>query len=418
MTGGVTLTVERDENVPEALWLDNGILRMGFLPAAGGRLLSVRLHGQETLWRDESLLDDRLRPRPGHLVAPHDGDMDAWINYGGDKTWPAPQGWSGPREWAGPPDPVLDSGPYAWETETHQDGAVTVVMRSRPDPRTGLRLERRFTLRPRQSAYQVSLSAENASTTPVRWALWNVTQRRAGTPGDGGVWIGVAADRDPEPVELVTGTAAPAYRAVRADVVHLAHQDVVGKLGFPTAAGWLAHVASGTASTQVFPVDGEASYPDGGSRAEVWMEYPLDEPLEHLGGLRPRHRIVEIEVLGPLTELEPGKRASLEFRCGAAAGTSPVREVAEAGHWGPARHLPGGRLTVDFYAYVSGLLVPGPAAAPLTRVTAGQVIHLELDVSRAGTPLMVVPDEPAGTASAETYAAGTVPRPEPGEGQP
>ena len=35
-----------------------------------------------------------------------------WKNYGGAKTWPAPQGWDGAGQWPGPPDPVLDSGRY------------------------------------------------------------------------------------------------------------------------------------------------------------------------------------------------------------------------------------------------------------------------------------------------------------------
>ena len=43
----------------------------------------------------------------------HAGDGDDsfnWKNYGGAKTWPAPQGWDGEGQWPGPPDPVLDSG--------------------------------------------------------------------------------------------------------------------------------------------------------------------------------------------------------------------------------------------------------------------------------------------------------------------
>ena len=40
-----------------------------------------------------------------------DGSIAAWKNYGGGKTWPAPQGWDRPDQWHGPPDPVLDTGP-------------------------------------------------------------------------------------------------------------------------------------------------------------------------------------------------------------------------------------------------------------------------------------------------------------------
>ncbi len=125
------------------LWLDNGIVRLGFVPESGGRLLSVRVGPVELLWRNPLLLDDDLTPVGGHVLAPNDGRMGDWVNYGGDKTWPAPQGWDGPHQWAGPPDPVLDSGPYT--VDATQD---SVTLTSGDDPRTGLRLTRRFSLTP------------------------------------------------------------------------------------------------------------------------------------------------------------------------------------------------------------------------------------------------------------------------------
>lgn len=302
-----------DGSRPDVIWLENDRLRLGVVPALGGRLLSACVDGVETLWRDPALLDADLHPVGGHTPVPHDGDMSVWVNYGGDKTWPAPQGWSSPQEWAGPPDSVLDSGAYAWEGERHDDGSVGVRMTSAPDPRTGLVLERRFRLGAAESGYDLRLTATNSSARPVRWALWNVSQRAAGT-GEGGVWIDVDADAPAEPVTLVVGTAAPQWGAVGRSCIHIPHQDVVGKLGFPTASGRLTHVADGTTTTMTFAPDRAAEYPDGGSRAEVWMEHPLDAPLDHLGGLQPAHRIVEIEVLGPQRELSPGEEMTLDVR--------------------------------------------------------------------------------------------------------
>ncbi len=114
--------------------LDNGLVRLGFVPALGGRLLSVQVGGREFLWRNSSYVDAALLPVGGHVFAPNAGRMGDWVNYGGDKTWPAPQ-----DQWAGPPDPVLDSGPY---TVDQAPGAVTLT--SGLDPRTGLRITRRF----------------------------------------------------------------------------------------------------------------------------------------------------------------------------------------------------------------------------------------------------------------------------------
>jgi hypothetical protein len=316
-TPQVQARVDRGEGRPDVVWMDNGRVRLGAVPALGGRILSATYAGTETLWRNPALLDADLRPVDGHVPAPVSGRLGDWVNHGGDKTWPAPQGWSGPAEWAGPPDPVLDSGPYAWSLDDLADGGARLTMTSDDDPRTGLRLSREVTVAPDEAGYQLLLRATNTSAAPVRWALWNVVQRRSGEPGDGGVDVGVGlAGPDPESpdvVPVVAGTGIPAHVVVGPDRVRVPHQDVVGKVGFPTASGWLAHAMGGVTCTLRFEPDPGATYPDGGSRAEIWMEHPLPAPLAELGDLDPPDRIVEIEVLGPLTDLEPGAATELRI---------------------------------------------------------------------------------------------------------
>ncbi|MCP9955293.1 hypothetical protein [Actinomadura madurae] len=157
-----------------------------------------------------------------------------------------------------------------------------MALDSEHDPRTGLRLRREIRLRDGEAGYDLRVSAVNASPVPVRWAVWNVTQY----PGGGTVQVAVEPGFR-EPVELAVGTAAPAWTRPRPDTVEVPAQDTVGKLGFPHAAGRLAYSRAGHHLTMEFDVHPDAPYPDGGSRAEVWMEHPLDRPLEHLGGLAP-----------------------------------------------------------------------------------------------------------------------------------
>nr|WP_281381665.1 DUF4380 domain-containing protein [Conexibacter arvalis] len=318
-------------------------MRLGLVPALGGRLLALRHEGRELLYRNDRLIDARLHRRPAEAeLPPLDGTLGSWRNYGGDKTWPAPQGWSGPAEWAGPPDPVLDSGPYGWSCERRGE-EVVVTLRSAPDPRTGLLLERRVTLAAGASGFALELAMENASERPVRWALWNVTQVRGERDPDGGAWVGLDADAGQEAVVgLVAGTGTPRFERVAPDRAHVPDQDVVGKLGFPGACGWLAYVAGDRVLRQRWAVDRGAPHPDRGSRAEVWLEHPLDAPLDELGGLRPPDRVVECEVVGPLTELAPGARAELRIDwdvlpregwepAAEAATTAAARDGAEAG---------------------------------------------------------------------------------------
>jgi Domain of unknown function (DUF4380) len=291
-------------------WLRNESVELGFLPGVGGRLLAFRFEGRELLWRNDSLLDAGLAPVDGHVLGPNSGRMGDWVNYGGDKTWPAPQGWSGPDEWPGPPDPVLDSGPYAVAAD-----AGSVTMTSADDPRTGLRLTRRFVLMPR--GYRLTLTAVNAGSRVVRWALWNVTQL-----GPGEVLVDLRPHRTPV-VELVAGTGIPRY-SVASGQARVPRQDVVGKLGFPGTAGRARWLGDAAAVTFTFPFDPAGEYPDGGSPFEVWLEHPLPRPLAHLGDLDPPARIVECEILGPLTTLTPGASTSLTVDVTAGAIANPA----------------------------------------------------------------------------------------------
>ena len=364
------VAVDHDDSGPYALVsLDNGMLRLTAAPELGGRLLSVRHRGNEFLYRNPRLLGPDLYPVDGARLGPVEGPMSVWNNVGGDKTWPAPQGWDGPDQWAGPPDPVLDSGAYTATMATEADGTVALTLTSGDDPRTGLRVRRRLILRPGSAAYRLELTALNTSGTPRTWALWNVTQL-SGEPVEGrgaqGVYVGVAGE-GPHTVPLVRGDAAPEVAEHAPGVLRVPAQDVVGKVGFPTAVGWLANVGAGGTATQRFEVSEGAPYPDGGSRVQVWLEYPLETPLEHLGGLRPVDRVVECEALGPLTELAPGESAALAVECGFGAGTGPVAEVTRDGFWSDpprwgAREGTRRRLTGTFTAHRAGTLEYRPPA--------------------------------------------------------
>jgi hypothetical protein len=283
----------------DVYWLAADALVLGVVPNLGGRLLSMCVEGHELLWRNDTLLTDDLQPVPGHVPQPMHGTLGDWRNYGGDKTWPAPQGWSSPAEWAGPPDAVLDSGPY--DVGVHDtNGSISLTMTSAADPRTGLQLRRTLTVSD-GNGFRLRLAALNTADSPVTWSLWNVTQLAGGGTVD--VAVGPLFT---EPVALAIGTGVPTWRCTDERTVEIGPQDVVGKLGFPYATGSLRYHHCGVSVTWEFPVDDDATYPDGGSRAEVWMEHPQPAPLATLDGLDPPGRIVECEVLSPLRTLAPG----------------------------------------------------------------------------------------------------------------
>ncbi|MWV57788.1 DUF4380 domain-containing protein [Rathayibacter sp. VKM Ac-2754] len=290
-------------------------LELVFAPTCGGRLLSLVVGGHELLWQNPELVSSALTP-----VAPvaewpaGTGGMSTWANLGGSKTWPAPQGWSGPDEWAGPPDPVLDSG--AWASEwTVDESSVEVVLTSPDDPRSGLRVTRRFTIPAVGSSFGERVTFENVSATERRWAIWEVCQV-ATAPGGG-----VVVPHEGEPVELDLGSyeGAVSSSLEGRDVV-LPLGTGVAKRGYPRASGSVQYRESSGASLRLATEPAaEGEWPDGGSKVEVWLQRPTDAPIDSLEGLHPTAHLVELEVLGPLTALPPGGSCDLEIAWSASA---------------------------------------------------------------------------------------------------
>ncbi len=289
-----------------------------FLPTVGGRLVSLLANGQELLWRDLGILDENFVARRPRAQWPEvDGTFVSWVNVGGAKTWPAPQGWGGEGEWAGPPDAVIDSGVWACSLDTDlevETRRITVSLTSPDDARTGLRMSRECVIEDGAPDFVQRSTFTNVSDRTIRWSIWEVVQvdtARSAAPGAPA--ISVAVD-DAQTVDL--GSYHGSLEVVHAPGrVDLAVQDVVAKMGFPTATGMISYTAADGLGVRLdFAVDKTAEYPDGGSRAEIWMQAPLTRAIEELSGLHPRARLVELEALGPLVSLEPGESTTFETR--------------------------------------------------------------------------------------------------------
>ena len=298
-------------------------LELVFAPSRGGRLLSLVAAGRELLWRDPELVGDDLVPVvPVHLWPASDGDMSTWANVGGSKTWPAPQGWSGPDEWAGPPDPVLDSGAWTAEWVADEDSAV-VTLTSADDPRSGLRVERRFTVPATGTRFEQTATFTNVSDRPRTWSVWEVCQvGTAGGAGRAAEDAAVIVPHSATPVELDLGSweGEVVSRREGGDVV-LPVGTGVAKRGYPAADGSVSYRDdAGTILTLAATPAPTGTWPDGGSKVEVWLQRPTAAPIQELGDLHPSAHLVELEVLGPLTTLVPGESTSLEIAWSVSVG--------------------------------------------------------------------------------------------------
>lgn len=310
----------------DALRLDNGLVTAHLAPEIGGRLLQFALGAHPFLFSNRALDGRRFTPEEHQ----GDGSLLSWKNYGGDKTWPAPQGWDGAGQWPGPPDKVLDSGPYDASGDT-AEGRARVTMRSAPDARTGLCIERKLSLEAGSSQLQLDLAFENISRRAVRWSIWDVAQLDCEASGsDCRLYVPVDP-KEPRPWHILFGEENSQLQPdFRPGLFALKYQGIVGKIGLRSPGGWLAFADQRTEHVlcMQFPHEPEAEYPDGGATVECWTEMPgvpTPVPIDSPG------HILEAEVLGPLRDLQPGERTDLRITWSAARCPGPVLAVRDAG---------------------------------------------------------------------------------------
>jgi len=145
-----------------ATMLGNARLEVVVVPAIG-RIMSLGFAGareaSDPLWRHGQI---------GPALTP---DENGWINFGGDKAWPAPQAdWERMIGKGWPPPATFDATAYT----TPAAEASQFAMTSPVDPAYGLRVRR--TMRLENDLLFVDTVYEKVAGAPVRVAVWTITQ--------------------------------------------------------------------------------------------------------------------------------------------------------------------------------------------------------------------------------------------------
>ncbi len=246
-----------------------------------GRVMQLRLIGdaEGTFWENREL-DGQI----------HDSASDEWINFGGDKCWPAPQScWPRyqDREW--PPPAAFDARPVA--------AAVTergVVLTSEVDLSFGIQVVRHVEIDPQQPVMRIRTEYRKVAGAPVRVSVWTITQMR--NPERVALLLaeesrfaeGFARLLEAEPKDLRRN--GPLLSLAR-------HPRNFVKIGAETAAMvWVGRNAVVRIEAETAMDAGPEEYPDGGCAVEI---YTNPDPLPY----------VELETLGPLVELRVGESA-------------------------------------------------------------------------------------------------------------
>jgi len=328
-----------------SLALTNGLVEVQVVPEIGGRVIQFKLGDFEYLWVNADLAGKK--PTPDGL-----GPNGAWLNYGGDKLWPAPQGWSGDQEWPGPPDAVLDGSPHAAAIVEPAGASAAVKLTSLEDKRSGIQFSRVIRVYGGAARVGFDSTMKNISTKVRRWGIWQVTQLNAASrTGEGyNKQIRCYSPTNPRSRyargygEMFGLVNNPQFGLVKGpaegETLFRAHyQRLVGKAGLDNSAGWAATVdgAAGYAFVERFTYFPGKTYPDNAS-VEFWMSGPgqivtgttiadiKEDPIE-------TPYLVESEILSPFAELRPGETCAFHVDWYAAriGGNYPVLDCTPLG---------------------------------------------------------------------------------------
>ncbi len=298
--------------------MSNDLINLQIVPEIGGRVLQYNL-GDYGFFLVDGGLYGKKPPASGV------GPDDAWLNYGGDKLWLAPQGWDNDQQWPGPPDPVLDGQPYTMETL----GPKEIRLTSQEDQRSGVQLSRVIKMYEGTTRVDIAATMKNIDTKPRRWGIWGHTQFNAGNRHGKGYnenyWAYCPLNENsifPKGYGIQYGLVNNMSYKPDYDngMMKVHYQRRVGKIGIDSPAGWVATVdaTDGYVFVHRFEYEPDKTYPDNSS-VEIWMNgigefvaWGKVNPMPE--NIKDNPYNFESEVISPYARLEPGQEYTYHYQ--------------------------------------------------------------------------------------------------------
>lgn len=262
----------------DAILLSNGRVEAVIVPAIA-RVMQFRFAGETDgpFWENESLY--------GRLPDPQSTN---WLNFGGDKAWPAPQSdWKRvtPRAWPAPAG--FDAVPF--KAEIH---GWEVTLTSPVDPYYGIRTRRVIKLAIDDPVMTITTTFQKVGGQPLLVSVWGVTQLKEAvtvyTPL-------IPASRFREGYVLQSENPPPSLRARGGGLTLTRSPKQAHKIG--TDGSTLIWMSAEVVLRIDSPRQILRTYPDEGASVEV---YTSPDPLPY----------VELEMLGPLTKMKQSEEIS------------------------------------------------------------------------------------------------------------
>jgi hypothetical protein len=157
----------------QAQQVSNEWVQLTFVPQLGGRLMQVSFNGHPYLFVNPVY--------KGKYISPEEA-AGRWINYGGDKIWPLPEGNDDEQHWQGASTP-LDDGAYAFSVVS-QGQRCTVRLEGPPDPPTGLQYTREISIGSDSPQIFFHAITKNYTGHSITWSVQSVSQYNLSDAGD------------------------------------------------------------------------------------------------------------------------------------------------------------------------------------------------------------------------------------------
>jgi hypothetical protein len=227
--------------------IENGHVRLAVCPDAG-RIVEFGLVGERNLlWLNASLDPEEARTKK------------QWLNWGGDKIWPAWQSaWPEIMGRGWPPDEVLDGSP--WELVERDERRL--VMESGTSPHLGVRLRREIQLAPGGPRVTIRNTMTRVSPSPHPVHIWSVSQ----VLRDAFFVLHLSSDRpkaDSQWHEFDSKKPLAPHATMSASTLRYDAPSGSSKIG--TYGSWVAGVYEDVAFVQHVCYEADGRYPDKSS---------------------------------------------------------------------------------------------------------------------------------------------------------
>ncbi|MFL6302175.1 MAG: hypothetical protein ACJ72H_01425 [Candidatus Sulfotelmatobacter sp.] len=319
----------------QAQELANEWVKLTFVPQLGGRLMQISFNGHPYLFVNQVY--------KGKYISPAEA-AGRWINYGGDKIWPLPEGNDDEQHWTGASTP-LDDGAYAFSILS-QNNRCTVRLEGPPDPPTGLQYTREISIGSDSPEISFHAITRNITGHSIAWSVQSVSQYDLSDASDPNQYnhdFWAFAPLNPRSSYLNgyhvrDGLANDPSFSVKDGLFRLNWRYLENEVWLDSTAGWIALVDGATHYAMVEKtryIEG-ADYP-GNASVIFYKNGPTVQlnaqgmPYLSSKDLKETPYYMEAELNSPMAILTPGSTYAMDTHWFPSRMSTDLKTVTEAG---------------------------------------------------------------------------------------